>query len=122
MGGSIVSQGVLIVKGVREDGKREILSAAMANTENEATWQEVFASLKARGLSGVRLVTSDHHAGVRKAVRKHFQVHSSKDACGLVPRAAREELAADLCKVFAAPDRESAMRIAGKTAGRWQPK
>lgn len=130
VGGSIVSQGVLIVKGVRDDGKREILAVAVADTESEATWQEVFASLKARGLAGVRLVTSDHHAGIIKAVKKQFQgaswqrcqVHFSRNACGLVPRAARKELAADLREVFAAPDRESALRIAGAAAERWQPK
>lgn len=131
IGGSIVSQGVLIVKGVRKsDGKREILAVAVADTESEATWQEVFASLKARGLAGVRLVTSDHHAGIIKAVKKHFQgaswqrcqVHFSRNACGLVPRVARKELAADLREVFTAPDRESAMRIAETAAERWQPK
>jgi transposase-like protein len=76
----------------------------MADTESEATWQEVFASLKARGLAGVRLVTSDHHAGIIKAVKKHFQgarwqrcqVHFQRNACGLVPRSARKELAGDL--------------------------
>jgi len=128
--GRIVSQGVLIVKGVREDGKREILAVAVADTESEATWEEVFADLKARGLTGVRLVTSDHHAGIIKAVKKHFQgaswqrcqVHFSRNACGLVPRAARKELAADLREVFTAPDLESAMRIAETAAARWRPK
>lgn len=129
--GNIVSQGVLIVKGVRgDDGKREILAVAVADTESEATWQDVFASLKVRGLAGVRLVTSDHHAGIIKAVKKHFQgaswqrcqVHFSKNACGLVPRQARKELAADLREVFAAPDLESALRIAATAAERWRPK
>jgi transposase-like protein len=129
--GSIVSQGVLIVKGVRQaDGKREILAVAVADTESEATWQEVFANLKTRGLSGVKLVTSDHHAGIMKAVRKHFQgagwqrcqMHFSKNACGLVPRSARKELAGDLREVFAASDRESAMRIAERVAERWRSK
>ena len=128
--GRIVSQGVLIVKGVRSDGKREILAVAVADTESEATWQDVFASLKTRGLTGVRLVTSDHHAGIIKAVKKHFQgaswqrcqVHFSRNACGLVPRSARKELAADLREVFTAPDLESAKRIAETTAERWRPK
>lgn len=104
MNGRIVSQGVLIVKGVRDDGEREILTVAVADTESEATWQDVFASLKTRGLTGVRLVTSDRHTGIIKAVRKHFQgagwqrcqVHFSRNACGLVPRKARKELAANL--------------------------
>ncbi len=128
--GRITSQGVLIVKGIRGDGKREILAVSVADTESEATWQEVFADLKARGLTGVRLVTSDHHAGIMKAVKKHFQgagwqrcqVHFQRNACGLVPRSARKELAGDLREVFAAPDRESAMRIAERVADSWRPK
>jgi transposase-like protein len=128
--GRIVSQGVLIVKGVRDDGKREILAVSVADTESEATWEEVFTGLKARGLSGVRLVTSDHHAGIIKAVKKHFQgaswqrcqVHFSRNACGLVPRAARKELAADLREVFTASDLAGAMRIAETAAERWRPR
>src|SRR4051812_19462196 len=52
-GGRIVSQGVLIVAGVRVDGHREILAVAVADTESEATYHRVFRDLKARGLSGV---------------------------------------------------------------------
>ncbi len=71
--GRIVSQGVLIVKGVREDGHREILSLDVADTESESTYQDLFRSLKSRGLSGVELVTSDDHKGLRAATGRHFQ-------------------------------------------------
>ena len=70
--GRIVSQGVLIVAGVREDGKREILSVEVADTESEATYQECFRQLKARGLQGVELVMSDDHRGLVAAVKRHF--------------------------------------------------
>jgi transposase-like protein len=73
MGGRVVSQGVLIVAGVREDGFREILGVEVADTESEATYHEPFRSLKARGLSGVELVTSDDHEGLKAAVFRHFQ-------------------------------------------------
>jgi transposase-like protein len=55
----VVSQGVLVVLGLREDGFREILAVEVADTESEATYQELFRSLKRRGLSGVELVVSD---------------------------------------------------------------
>src|SRR5688572_21021637 len=45
--GRVVSQGVLIVSGVRDDGFREILAVEVADTESEATYQELFRSLKA---------------------------------------------------------------------------
>jgi putative transposase len=69
----VVSQGVLIVSGVREDGFREILAVEVSDTESEATYQELFRSLKRRGLSGVQLVVSDDHEGLKSAIFRHFQ-------------------------------------------------
>jgi transposase-like protein len=59
--GRVVSQGVLVVSGVRDDGFREILAVEVADTESEATYQDLFRSLKAWGLKGVELVVSDDH-------------------------------------------------------------
>jgi hypothetical protein len=77
----IVSQGVLIVSAVREpDGLREILAVEVADTESEAAYQELFRSLKARGLSGVELVVCDEHEGIKAAVARHFQGLSIRGA------------------------------------------
>src|SRR5215204_2130223 len=65
--GRVVSQGVLIASGVRDDGFREILAVEVADTESEATYHELFRSLKARGLRGVELVISDDHEGLKAA-------------------------------------------------------
>jgi transposase-like protein len=73
MDGQIVSQGVLVVSGVRDDGFREILVVEVADTESEATCQYLFRSLKRRGLSGVELVVSDEHGGLKTAIDRHFQ-------------------------------------------------
>ena len=74
VGSRIVSQGVLVVSGVREpDGLREILAVEVADTESEATYHELFRSLKSRGLKGVELVVSDDHEGLKSAVSRHFQ-------------------------------------------------
>src|SRR5438270_3021158 len=74
VGHRIVSQGVLIVSAVRApDGLREILGVEVADTESEATYQELFRNLKARELSGVELVVSDDHEGLKAAGFRHFQ-------------------------------------------------
>src|SRR5690625_7829942 len=73
VGKRVVSQGVLSVTGVRADGYREILAVDVADTEREATYDDVFRGLKQRGLSGVQLVTSDDHQGLKQAVRRHYQ-------------------------------------------------
>jgi nucleoid-associated protein EbfC len=71
--GRVVSQSILIVCAVREDGMREILAVEVADTESEATYHELFRSLKRRGLKGVQLVVSDDHEGLKGAVSRHFQ-------------------------------------------------
>jgi putative transposase len=69
----VISQGVLVVSAVRDDGFREIVGLEVADTESEATYQELFRSLKRRGLSGVELVVSDEHEGLKAAIARHFQ-------------------------------------------------
>ena len=69
----VVSQGVLLVVGIGSDGYREILGTWVADSENETSWSEVFKELKERGLTGVRYVVSDDHAGLVKAIGRQFQ-------------------------------------------------
>jgi transposase-like protein len=71
--GRLISQGVLIVAAVRQDGFREIVAVEVADTESEATYNELFKSLKARGLKGVEMVVSDDHEGLKAAIERHFQ-------------------------------------------------
>jgi putative transposase len=126
--GQVVSQGVLIVAGVRDDGRREILAVAVADTESEATYQDLFRRLKARGLHGVRLVTSDDHAGLRAAIARHFQgaswqrcqVHFARNLLGRVGHQDRARLAEDLRAIFAAPDAAQARTAAHTCAERWR--
>ena len=131
VGHRIVSQGVLIVSGVRApDGLREILGVDVADTESEASYQELFRSLKRRGLSGVELVVSDDHEGLKAAVFRHFQgaswqrcqVHYARDLLGKVGVGRRKELAADLRAIFAATSREEALGMASSVADRWREK
>ena len=126
--GRIVSQGVLIVAGVREDGKREILSVDVADTESEATYQECFRQLKARGLQGVESVTSDDHRGLVAAVKRHFQgaswqrcqVHFARGLLGLVGVTKRAALGAGLRTVFAAQTIKEARKLATELADEWR--
>jgi transposase-like protein len=120
---------VLIVAGVRADGHREILAVTVADTESEATYHQLFRDLKARGLSGVRLVTSDDHRGLKAAIDRHFQgaswnrcrVHFARDLVKMVGAGRRGDLAADLREIFAATTREQAIATAEAMAARWQP-
>jgi putative transposase len=126
--GRVVSQGVLLVSGVRDDGFREILGVEVADTESEATYQELFRSLKERGLSGVELVVSDDHGGLKAAIARNFQgaayqrcqVHYARNLLGMVGHGRRKELSEGLRGVFAAPSREVALRLASELAAHWR--
>ena len=128
VGSRVVSEGVLMVSAVREDGFREILGVEAADTESEATYQGLFRSLKARGLRGVDLVVSDDHEGLKAAVERHFQgaswqrcqVHYARNLLGMVGTTRRKELAAGLRGVLAAPTLEAALRLASEMADRWR--
>jgi len=123
----VVSQGVLIVKGVREDGLRELLAVEVADTESEATYDALFRRLKDRGLSGVRLVTSDDHRGLVKAIQRHFQgtawqrcqVHVQRNALGKVARKYQRALSEDIKAVFHAPNVSWAGDLKSEVIERW---
>ncbi|MFQ5814625.1 MAG: IS256 family transposase [Anaerolineae bacterium] len=116
--GQIRSQGVLLVKGVRADGYRELLAVVAANTENATTWAEVCKALKRRGLRGVHYVVSDDHEGLGQALARHFQgvlwqrcqVHYLRNATNQVPTRERPALREQLKDAWEAPDRATAQQ------------
>ena len=67
-GGRVVSCAVLVATGVNNDGHREVLGVRVSTSETAPAWNEFFADLVARGLTGVRLVTSDAHLGLVEAI------------------------------------------------------
>lgn len=120
--GQVISEGVLTVKGINQAGHREILSVALAPTEEEASWGEVFSNLIDRGLvpREVQYIVSDEHKGLRKALRRYFpraiwhrcQAHYQKNAGSKVPLSARDEVHSKLRDMFRAPDLASAQQRA----------
>ncbi|MGP5292759.1 IS256 family transposase, partial [Brachybacterium tyrofermentans] len=71
-GGRVINAVVLLAIGVNGDGHREVLGMRVATSETGAAWNSFFADLVARGLGGVRLVTSDAHAGLVEAIAAHL--------------------------------------------------
>lgn len=118
IGNEVVSQGILIVKGINEEGRREILSVDIANTESETTWSETFKSLKERGLSGVKLIVSDDHIGLVKAAKRYFQgavwqrcqFHFMRNILDAIPKKDRKSVAIEIKTVFDAPDKNRAKK------------
>jgi transposase-like protein len=127
-GGVVVSEGVLIVCGVRDDGIREVLDATIADTESAAAYNDLFASLRERGLYGVKLVVSDAHAGLKAAIKRYFhgaawqrcQVHFTRDAANKVSYKNRKELSDDISAIFRETTRDEALKRAAEAADKWR--
>ena len=69
-GGRIVSVAVTIAVGVNTDGRREVLGMAIGPSEAETFWTGFLRDLVRRGLSGVKLVISDAHEGIKASVAR----------------------------------------------------
>jgi transposase-like protein len=112
----VCSRAVVVAMGVNADGRRELLGLKVGDSESEAFWAEFITSLKERGLSGVKLVISDAHVGLTKAIRRQLQgcvwqrcrVHFARNLLQRVPRAHQGMVTAALRSVFA---QESAAEI-----------
>ena len=60
----------MLVDGVHESGYREVIAIDVGEAETDAFWRSFLRGLVERGLSGVRVVVSDAHAGLKKAIRQ----------------------------------------------------
>jgi transposase-like protein len=126
--GQVVSQAVLVVMGVTSAGRKEILDWRVGDSESEQTWGAVFRSLKDRGLAGVTVVVSDAHAGIRAALKRHFQgaawqrcrVHFKRELGRKVSYKVLKELMKDAAAAFAPAERAECLRRAEEVAARWQ--
>jgi transposase-like protein len=69
----VTSRAAVVAMGVNADGPREHLGLKVGNSKTEAFWAEFISHLKERGLDGVKLVISDAHSGLTKAIRRQLQ-------------------------------------------------
>jgi len=114
-GGRVVNVSVVIATAVNADGQREIVGFDIVTTEDTDAWTEFLRGLVSRGLSGVELVISDAHGGIKAAValvlseaswqrcRTHFMAN-------LASRCAKTSwpmIAALVRSIFEQPDRDT---------------
>lgn len=128
--GRVRSRGLMIATGINLDGYRELLGMMIGDTESEASWSEFFTYLKQRGLRGVEMITSDHHSGLVKAIRRHLQgvtwqrcqTHFMKNILDATPKSLRSEVKAHIRSIFEAADDETARALLLKIVELFQDK
>ena len=119
-GGRVVRKCLVLAYGVHESGYREVIALDVGEAETEAFWRSFLRSLVERGLSGVQLVVSDAHAGLKKAIAQvlgcpwqRCSVHFLREALGHARREQQPMLAALLRPIFSAEAGEQARELVG---------
>jgi transposase-like protein len=128
--GRVVSQAIVIAIAVTANGEREVLGLDVGPSESGAFWLNFLRDLTTRGLSGVKLVTSDAHAGLKVAISTVLQgatwqrcrVHFMRDALGLVQTSAQQMVAATIRTVYAQPDGAAAREQWRRVAETFRPR
>jgi transposase-like protein len=114
-GGRVVPVHALVATGVNADGHREILGIQVTTSEDGAGWLGFFRDLTARGLSGVKLVTSDAHRGLVNAVAatlpgaawQRCRTHYAANLMSATPKSSWGWVKALLHSVYDQPDAEA---------------
>lgn len=123
----VESMAVVIATGVNRQGRREVLGLDVIPTESEEGWAQFFKDLKERGLTGVQLVISDAHGGVKNAVRKvlkaewqRCKVHFYRNVLVQVPKRSQAEVSEAMKAVFVQRDEKSARAKAAEVVRHFQ--
>ena len=111
-GGRVVNAVCLVATGVNGDGHREVLGLRVATSETKEAWNTFFADLVARGLGGVRLVTSDAHTGLVEAIAANLpgaswqrcRTHYAANLMSICPKSLWPAVKAMLHSVYDQPD------------------
>jgi putative transposase len=117
----------LVAYAVGPDGHRRLLGITLGAEESEASWSELLAQLLERGLSGVRLVIADEHAGLAAAARKFLPevprqrctVHLQRNVGAKVPRRLRKRVAREAARIFQAPGLAESKKRLAEFRARW---
>ncbi|RFA17620.1 IS256 family transposase [Subtercola boreus] len=113
-GGRVVKVAVLLATGVNAEGYREILGVQTSSIEDGAGWLTFWRDMVARGLGGVKLVTSDAHAGLVAAIGatvggswQRCRTHYAANLMSVTPKSSWPWVKTLLQTVFDQPDKES---------------
>ena len=128
--GRIVSVADTIAVGVNTDGRRDVLGLSIGASEAETFWTDFLRGLIRRGLSGVKLVISDAHEGIKAATARvlagatwqRCRAHFQRNAPAHAGKGSRRMVSAFIATAFAQPDHAAASAQWHLVADQMRPK
>lgn len=124
----IASVAVIMAIGVNADGRREVLGIDIGVSEAETFWTEFLRKLRRRGLSGVKLVISDAHEGIKASVTRvmraswqRCRVHFMRNVLAHAGKSGRRVVSAFIGTVFAQEDAAAARKQWRSVADQLRP-
>ncbi len=109
---------LLVMIGVRADGRKELVALADGFREPTESWAGVLRSCRRRGMTAPVLAVGDGALGFWKALREVFPdtreqrccFHVSSNVLGALPKSAHPGAKAALAEIYNAEDRDHALK------------
>jgi len=126
----IINKAILVVIGLKMDGKKEVLGLWVYQTESAAMWMEVLNDLKSRGVQDILIVASDNLKGLTDAISSIFPlaitqiciVHQIRNSLKHVSWRDRKNLLADLKKIYQSTNAQNATQALNMFKSKWDYK
>lgn len=119
-----------VILGITLDGHKEVLTIEVGENESAKYWLSVLNTLKNRGVRDIMIICADGLTGIKEAITTAFPqteyqrciVHQVRNTLKYVADKDRKPFAADLKKIYHAPDETKAAAILDDVEAKWKEK
>lgn len=128
--GIIKKLAAYVILGINLDGRKEVLTIEVGQNESSKYWLGVLNNLKNRGVNDILIICADGLTGIKEAIATAFPnteyqrciVHQVRNTLKYVSDKDRKPFAADLKKIYAAPNADRAEQIRDDVMNKWSEK
>lgn len=128
--GIIKKLAAYVILGINLDGRKEVLTIEVGQNESAKYWLAVLNNLKNRGVNDILIICADGLTGIKEAISTAFPnteyqrciVHQVRNTLKYVSDKDRKPFAADLKKIYAAPNADRAEQIRDEVMDKWSEK
>lgn len=128
--GIIKKLAAYVILGINLDGRKEVLTIEVGQNESSKYWLGVLNNLKNRGVNDILIICADGLTGIKEAIAAAFPnteyqrciVHQVRNTLKYVSDKDRKPFAADLKKIYAAPNADRAEQIRDDVMNKWSEK